>query len=38
MENADEVKALAEKNYRLAQEHFSLEVLQQKLAEILRNF
>lgn len=31
LDSPDEVKAMTERNYRLAQEHFSLEVLQQKL-------
>lgn len=33
-----QVKAMTEKNYALAQEHFSLEVLEKKLREVLANF
>ena len=34
----DQVKAMTDKNYALAQEHFSLEVLEKKLGEVLQNF
>jgi glycosyltransferase involved in cell wall biosynthesis len=34
----DEVRKITEKNYQLAQEHFSLEVLELKLKELLSNF
>jgi glycosyltransferase involved in cell wall biosynthesis len=32
------VREVAEKNYQIAQEHFSLEVLEKKLKELLTNF
>jgi len=34
----EQVEAMAEKNYELAQEHFSLEVLGRKLKVVLENF
>ena len=34
----EQVEAMARKNYELAQAHFSLEVLQQKLGEVIANF
>jgi glycosyltransferase involved in cell wall biosynthesis len=34
----DQVKAMTDKNYALAQEYFSLEVLEKKLGEVLQNF
>ena len=34
----DEVKRITEKNYQLALEHFSLEVLETKLKDLLSNF
>jgi glycosyltransferase involved in cell wall biosynthesis len=33
-----QVKVMAEKNYAIAQEHFSLEVLERKLGELLASF
>ncbi len=38
LNDPDQVKAMTEKNYEIAQEHFSYKVLEQKLAEILANF
>ena len=38
LQNADQVTAMAEKNYTLAQEYFSLEVLEKKLSSVLTNF
>ncbi len=38
MNSPDEVKEITEKNYQLAQEHFSLEVLEAKLKDLLSNF
>jgi len=34
----DEVRRMAEKNYAIAQEHFSLEVLAQKLTDVIAAF
>ncbi len=34
----DRVRAMAEKNYAIAREHFSLEVLERKLKELLASF
>jgi glycosyltransferase involved in cell wall biosynthesis len=34
----DEVKSMTDSNYQIAQQYFSLEVLEQKLKEILANF
>jgi glycosyltransferase involved in cell wall biosynthesis len=34
----DRVKIMTDKNYGLAQEHFSLEVLEKKLGEVIANF
>ena len=34
----DQIEAMAEKNYALAQEHFSFEVLGKKLKEVISNF
>ena len=34
----EQVKAMADKNFELAQEHFSLEVLASKLSEVLNRF
>ncbi|HMQ54165.1 MAG TPA: glycosyltransferase family 4 protein [Anaerolineae bacterium] len=36
--NADQVKVMTQKNYQLALEHFSLEVLERKLKEIIAPF
>jgi glycosyltransferase involved in cell wall biosynthesis len=36
--NPEQVQKIAEKNYALALEHFSLEVLEKKLKEIINNF
>jgi hypothetical protein len=33
-----QVKAMAEKNYAIAQDNFSLEVLERKLKEVLSSF
>lgn len=38
LRNREQVKAMTEKNYALAQEHFSLEVLERKLREVLVAF
>lgn len=38
LNNPEQVKVMAEKNYALAQEHFSFEVLEKKLREIIANF
>jgi glycosyltransferase involved in cell wall biosynthesis len=38
LNSPEQVLAMAKKNYALAQEHFSLEVLEKKLREILGNF
>lgn len=38
LSNPDHVQEMVKKNYELAQEHFSLEVLEKKLADIIANF
>jgi glycosyltransferase involved in cell wall biosynthesis len=38
LNSPDEVAKITKKNYQLAQEHFSLEVLELKLKELLSNF
>jgi len=38
MNSPDEVRKITEKNYQLAQEHFSLKVLEAKLKDLLSNF
>ncbi len=38
LDSPEEVQAMTEKNYRLAQEHFSMEVLERKLVEVLQDF
>jgi glycosyltransferase involved in cell wall biosynthesis len=38
LRDPDAVKAMVEKNFAIAHEHFSLQVLEQKLEEVLRNF
>lgn len=38
LDSPDEVAKITQKNYQLAQEHFSLEVLENKLKELLSNF
>jgi glycosyltransferase involved in cell wall biosynthesis len=38
MNSPEEVRKITEKNYQLAQEHFSLEVLETKLKDLLSNF
>ncbi len=38
LNNPEQVQAMTEKNYALAQAHFSLEVLEKKLTEVLANF
>jgi glycosyltransferase involved in cell wall biosynthesis len=38
MKSPEEVRKITEKNYQLAQEHFSLEVLEAKLKDLLSNF
>ncbi len=37
LENPEQVKVITEKNYALAQEHFSFEVLEKKLTKVLNN-
>jgi glycosyltransferase involved in cell wall biosynthesis len=37
MKDAEEVHAIVENNYRLAREHFSLEVLEKRLQDLLLN-
>lgn len=38
LDDPGQVKTMVDKNYEIAHEHFSLETLEQKLEEILRNF
>ena len=38
LNNPDQVKAIAEKNYAIAREHFSFEVLERKLKEVIASF
>lgn len=38
LNNPEQVRAMAEKNYAIALEHFSLEVLAKKLKELITNF
>ncbi|MEJ2267324.1 MAG: hypothetical protein P8X95_28190 [Anaerolineales bacterium] len=38
LKDPEAVKSMVEKNYAIAQEHFSLEVLEMKLKEVLSNF
>ncbi len=38
LNNPERVKAMTDKNYALAQEHFSYEVLEKKLKQVLTNF
>jgi glycosyltransferase involved in cell wall biosynthesis len=38
MNSPEEVRIITEKNFQLAQEHFSLEVLEAKLKDLLSNF
>lgn len=38
LDDPETVRAMTKKNYQLAQEHFSLEVLERKLVELLQNF
>jgi hypothetical protein len=38
MNSPEEVRKITEKNYQLAQEHFSLEVLEANLKDLLSNF
>ena len=38
LSDPERVRAMTNKNYAIAQEHFSLEVLEQKLKDILANF
>lgn len=38
LDDPAQVKAMVEQNYAVAQEHFSLEVLERKLKELLANF
>jgi glycosyltransferase involved in cell wall biosynthesis len=38
LKDPEAVEAMVEKNYAIAQEHFSLEVLEMKLKEVLSNF
>jgi len=38
MNDPEQIQAMAEKNYQLAQEHFSYEVLEKKLQEVINQF
>jgi glycosyltransferase involved in cell wall biosynthesis len=38
LDDPGQVRSMVDKNYEIAHEHFSLETLEQKLEEILRNF
>jgi glycosyltransferase involved in cell wall biosynthesis len=38
LKDPDQVRSMVETNYQIAQEHFSLEVLERKLREILQDF
>lgn len=38
LDDTGEIKRITEKNYEIAREHFSLEVLESKLRDILANF
>jgi glycosyltransferase involved in cell wall biosynthesis len=38
LESPDEVAKITKKNYQIAQEHFSLEVLESKLKDLISNF
>ncbi len=38
LKDQETVKAIVEKNYAIAEEHFSLEVLENKLKQVLENF
>lgn len=38
LDSPDEVAKITKKNYQIAQEHFSLEVLESKLKELISNF
>ncbi len=38
LRNPEQVQAMAQTNYQLAQAHFSLEVLEKKLTEVIKNF
>ena len=38
LDDPGQVKAMAEKNYAIAQDNFSLEVLERRLKEVLSNF
>ncbi|MBN1218689.1 MAG: glycosyltransferase family 4 protein [Anaerolineae bacterium] len=38
LKDPEQVKVMAEKNYAIAQEHFSLEVLERKLKELISDF
>jgi hypothetical protein len=38
MNSPEEVRIITEKNFQLAKEHFSLEVLEAKLKDLLSNF
>jgi glycosyltransferase involved in cell wall biosynthesis len=38
LDSQDEVSRITEKNFKIAQEHFSLEVLEKKLKDLLSNF
>jgi glycosyltransferase involved in cell wall biosynthesis len=38
IENKSEIQNIAEQNYEIAQEHFSLEVLEKKLISLMNNF
>jgi hypothetical protein len=38
LDSPDEVRNLTDMNYQIAQEHFSLEILETKLKDLLSNF
>jgi hypothetical protein len=38
LNNQEQVQVMVERNYALAQEYFSLEVLERKLGEIIATF
>jgi glycosyltransferase involved in cell wall biosynthesis len=38
LNNPEQIRAMTEKNHALAREHFSLEVLEKKLSEVIANF
>ena len=38
LDDPEQVQTMVEKNYAIAQEHFSLEVLESKLKELIADF